>query len=116
MYTYTDPNRLIGQRNTSRRRAPRSYIHNGAKCHTANIVKASWMKANKMTAMEDFPSSSPDLNPIESLRGELNRRIAELMPHAEARCSQGVARDPQEGDQCSRALLPGQERCCLRRQ
>lgn len=55
------------------------FMHDGARCHQANITKA-YLAKWKIEVMEGFPAHSPDCNPIESLWAILDRAIAEFMP------------------------------------
>lgn len=49
------------------------FMHDNDPKHTAKVVKA-WLGKNKVRCL-DWPAQSPDLNPIENLWGEVERRL-----------------------------------------
>ena len=42
------------------------FQHDGAPCHTSNVV-TNWLRSKKIRFCENWPPYSPDLNPVENL-------------------------------------------------
>lgn len=59
--------------------AGRVFMQDGARCHVAKQSLA-YLERKGQRLMVNWPPYSPDLNPIELLWAELDRRIAERVP------------------------------------
>lgn len=51
------------------------FMHDGAPCHQAKIVK-TWFQENSINVLAPWPGSSPDLNPIENCWVKLKAEVA----------------------------------------
>lgn len=65
-------------RDVERRNVEYIFQQDGAPCHTAKKTKA-WMEENEVNLME-WPSSSPDLSPIETLWGVIKKKLKQNPP------------------------------------
>lgn len=59
------------------------FMQDGARCHTSRMTM-DYLKRSKMKVLEGVPAYSPDLNVIEYLWPEMNRRIGERCPTTDA--------------------------------
>lgn len=54
-----------------------TFQHDGAPCHKAKRVR-DWLNAHNIQLLENWPGSSPDLNPIENCWATVKREVAKL--------------------------------------
>lgn len=50
------------------------FQQDGASCHTAKSTKA-WLRAHRIPTLENWPPSSPDLSPIETLWWKMKKKL-----------------------------------------
>ena len=58
------------------------FQQDGAPCHGTKAVKA-WLKQNKISLLDPWPGSSPDLNIIENVLTVMKQKVAKHSPTSE---------------------------------
>lgn len=66
------------------------FQQDGATCHTAKTVKR-WFEAERVELLE-WPANSPDLNPIESIWVEIDKKLAQNPPNSMAELEEALQR------------------------
>ena len=94
------------------------FMQDGAPCHTAHDVK-QWLHDCEISFFEDWPSNSPDLNPIENLwslvKRKLNGMDTSTVSKLETAVRQVWANLPQDLLQTLATNVPNRLRECIRR-
>ena len=70
----------------------RVLMQDGAKIHWTPMIR-EWAKKNKVDLLVNWPSSSPDLNPIERLWAILSKMVSERGPYGKENLAQFVVEE-----------------------
>ena len=73
---YLVPTKANGEINFVKRKI---FMQDGAACHTALVVK-NYLRNKQVDFIDDWPATSPDLNPIETVWGLLDEQLSKFAP------------------------------------